>query len=310
MRGQGWGPFAALVACLAIWAAERRPLRRGHCWSSIRSCGVRGKWRSIAGRTDSHAAVAAEGHVPAAIKAKWTCTGCWSVNFPGTHCDRCGAPRALGADDPTLYEVEELLAEFASIDPEDYFIDGVWDVDGLRDDVMIMRQERGIATPPRITTQTSDHSGSTDLEDASRGKPEQSPTAAMPQPNNENELPSKEETAALMAVTRQTRSQVEAMVLDLRSIRKSLMLASSDKHPVHVDKSDSHLGVDEAARPTATAEFTGNKDTVRMASKLQVNASGGVYFEDAASGSDSVGEKWQGVLLMLEQLEEELAAKK
>lgn len=266
----------------------------------------------MARRAEGRVAVAAEGNAPAARQVKWTCTGCWSVNFPGTtSCDRCGAPRALGADDPELYEVEELLGEFASIDPEDYFDDGVWYVEGLRDDVAIMRQERGIATPPSTTTQTSDRSGSTDLEETPTGKPDQSPTATTPQHNAKSELPSKEETAALMAVTRQLRSQVEAMVQDLRSIRKSLTETSSDEHPAHVDNSaNSHLGVDEAAGPPSTTESTANEDAVRMAPKLQVNAQGGVYFEDTASGSDSAGEKWQAVLLMLEQLEEELATKK
>jgi len=266
----------------------------------------------MARRAEGRVAVAAEGNAPAARQVKWTCTGCWSVNFPGTtSCDRCGAPRALGADDPELYEVEELLGEFASIDPEDYFVDGVWDVAGLRDDVEIMRQERGIATPPSTTTQISDGSESTDLEETPKGKSDQSPTATNPQHNTESELPSKEETAALMAVTRHLRSQVEAMVQDLRSIRKSLMETSSDEHPAYIDNSaDSHLGVDEVAGPPATMESMANKDAVRMAPKLQVNAQGGVYFEDAASGSDPAGEKWQGVLLMLEQLEEELAAKK
>merc|ERR1712129_603948 len=141
---------------------------------------------------------------------------------------------------------------------------------------------------------------------------DQFPTATTPQHGTESDLlSSKEETAALMAVTRNLRSQVEAMVEDLRSIRTSLMETSSDERPAQIENSaNSHLGIDETAGPTATTESTADEDTVRMAPKLQVNAQGGVYFEDPDSSSNSAGEKWQGVLLMLEQLEEELAAKK
>lgn len=309
---------------------------------------------------------------------KWTCTGCWSVNFPGTsECQRCGAPRAFGRDDAQLLEVEELLAELVDVDPEDYWVAGAWDLEGLRSDVGIQRQQWGAPQPgagDRAQPARAGAAGSAEpLATAAGGLGE----APQPGPGAQ----ALRQAVALAAEARLLRHQLRQLALDLQAIRGSLAGGPRTAPPAAAGVGASELqepavppqlpqlpqlphlqplpraqaplqppvqqpaalprpppaatlapsqgmagGPAEASTspgggtappqdfapvaPPSPPAPPSNAGPLRPAPKLQVDARGGISFNDGASGSpNDRGSKWQDVLLMLERLHGVLSAK-
>lgn len=232
-----------------------------------------------------------------------------------------------------MQEVERLLAEFVDIDPEDYWVDGAWDLPGLRDDVRLMRQDRGVPqqVPPGYgpddvgdaveEAKTKDEPGTFEPdtepgaarassgEGSWTGSPDHS---SLVQPSA-GSLPSRQETVALTAETRLLRHQIEHLVKDLRSIRESMQdKASSQPSGTQAWVAEPVPQPQEQRLATATKPAPQSESNpMRAAPKLQVDPQGDIFFSGATDAESSEpGEKWQEVLLMLERLEEQLTAKK